>query len=332
MSFNIVPKETFNQDSNITIDASGLVGIFTNTGGVFTYFNDKTTMYNTPITGAQFDFDKINDTYVAVLTNSTDKIWYSKDLQTWSFVDFTQLTGYPPYAFYDVRLSIVNNTAFITGYNMWSSIQNIFRSTDGVNWSSVYTSENAGPRSVAYANGKYVAKNHNTYDIIISNDGITWNTYTSFSPDAYGHIQSVGDKFLLIGTDPTMTNGYWSADGLTWQYMGSGYSGEVKEFDGSYYMYGGYTMAKLVWDPGMQTFLKLFMSISNAGNPYGFRSFVVAGDKVYYGEAGGDIYESPVSFDYMSMNTFKKVLNGSSFISYKTTITKTLQQFIQELS
>ena len=104
--------------------------------------------------------------------------------------------------------------------------KNVYRSVDGVSWSSVYNPTDAGAsfNHLTAANGLFFAFSAN--GVATSSDGITWSTNVPYTPS---YMELSYANGLYIGTNSGLSNIYTSVDGASFDAVFSiGSSGATK--------------------------------------------------------------------------------------------------------
>lgn len=220
--------------------------------------------------------------FIAVGTDSdggtTPIIKYSTDGKVWNDAALNETTN-------NYFTSVAyNGTDKYVAVSRYASEPNLYISSDGINWTSVYGTQNF--LKVSYANDKFIAAEYGVgayysydgetwlectvphgftgkvayanstyvmtpsgvgYNILYSSDGITWSdsSYTVNYYTDYNNIVYGNGKFVTFGgTDTILT----STDGITWNnYPITGSNEPTPQalmFDGSHFIAAVYTEEK----------------------------------------------------------------------------------------
>lgn len=138
----------------------------------------------------------------------------SSDGASWTFYNNT---------FSGVSITGIRNFSYGNGVYLISgsisTVYNLLRSTDLVNWSPVYASVIGSATAAAYGNGLIVLLNSSSsYSVVTSTDGLTWTSRRGNTGRAWGGIVYANNLFVAVASagsysySPVMT----SPDGINW--------------------------------------------------------------------------------------------------------------------
>ena len=226
MKSKVPSDEYYHYGDNVTIDTtynnkSGYKGL--NTSGSISNVLIKTGIESL-LSFSAFSYQNniyfLSCEYNATTDDKTvNKLYYSHNGTTW-----IQAT-LPMYCRYFTNVCYGNGAYVMAGSDEELNRTYLFFSSNGSSWaiSTSTSSTNGCPRNICYGNGKFILIGADGFDawIAYSTNGNTWtfkDLWKGDSSKSFGHYIIYNDIDKLFVT----SGAYYSTDGITWNYNGTG--------------------------------------------------------------------------------------------------------------
>lgn len=165
--------------------------------------------------GGYFSFDYANGVYLALNRSNSNVAYTSPDGISWTQHNLPVSSSWNLMGSGNGNL---NNTFYVM-----NNAKNVYKSTNGINWTLVGTSNVSGSYSYAYADGRFIAavsdSNYTLITVYTSFNMCTWGstglTIPITSPLEHANVAAIPGKFIITMSDGAK-RAYYSTDCINW--------------------------------------------------------------------------------------------------------------------
>ena len=211
---NVIIDTTYNNKSGYKgLNTSGSISNVLIKTGIESLLSFNAFSYQNNIYFLSCEYNATTD------DKTVNKLYYSSNGTSWS------QTTLPMYCRYFTNVCYGNGVYVMAGSDEDLNSTYLFFSSKGSSWaiSTSTSSTNGCPRNICYGNGKFILIGDDGFDawIAYSTNGNTWtfkDLWKGNSSKDFGHYIIYNDIDKLFVT----SGAYYSTDGITWNYNGTG--------------------------------------------------------------------------------------------------------------